>query len=72
MEVKYITAIYFKENELQKRKDSIKINITDDLSSKAKNEEVFKIVVINEDHKKLEKVKDDLFIYDDRDRKSVV
>ena len=54
MEVKYITATYLKENELQKRKDSIKINITDDLSSKAKNEEVFKIVVINEDHKRLE------------------
>lgn len=65
MEVKYITATYLKENELQKRKDSIKINITDDLSSKAKNEEVFKIVVINEDHKKLEKVKDALFIYDE-------
>ena len=65
MEVKYITATYLKENELQKRKDSIKINISNDLSNKAKNEEVFKIVVINEDHKKLEKVKDALFIYNE-------
>jgi cof-like hydrolase len=64
-EVKYITASYLKENEMKKRKDNIKINITDDLLSKAKNDEVFKIVVINEDHQRLEKIKDALFIYED-------
>lgn len=59
-EVKYITAIYERQNRNSTRPDKIKINITDDIIYKAENDEIFKIVIINEDAEKFEKVKEEL------------
>lgn len=61
--LKYTTAMYNKQNETSTQKHKIKINIIDEIIEKAKTDIIYKIVVLDEDRKKLDDIKEALQEY---------